>query len=53
MNLADTRKLAAALQGAQTWLTHLSHHMDLHAETSKILSDGVQLAYDGLVLEVE
>lgn len=53
LNLAGARELAAELQGAQTWLTHLTHYMDLHAETSKLLSGGVQLAYDDLVLEVE
>jgi phosphoribosyl 1,2-cyclic phosphate phosphodiesterase len=53
LNLADARELAAELQGTQTWLTHLTHYMGLHAATNKFLSDGVQLAHDGLVLEVE
>ncbi len=33
-------------------LTHLSHGIGLHAETSRLLPDGVMLASDGLAIEV-
>ncbi len=36
----------------QTFFTHMSHDMGLHAEANKRFPAGVQLAYDGLVIEV-
>lgn len=33
-------------------LVHMSHHMGLHAQVSKLLPAGVSLAYDGMVVEV-
>lgn len=33
-------------------LTHLMHHIGLHAKISKCLPSGVELAYDGLEVEV-
>jgi phosphoribosyl 1,2-cyclic phosphate phosphodiesterase len=46
--------VAAAVRiGAErTWLTHISHDLG-HAATSASLPAGVELAYDGLVLEIE
>jgi phosphoribosyl 1,2-cyclic phosphate phosphodiesterase len=34
------------------YLTHLMHHIGLHAKISKCLPQGVFLAYDGLTVEV-
>ncbi len=35
----------------RAYLTHMSHEMGLHAETSASLPEGVELAYDGLTVE--
>jgi phosphoribosyl 1,2-cyclic phosphate phosphodiesterase len=44
---------AAARIGAdRTYFTHISHELG-HAETCARLPRGVELAYDGLVLEIE
>lgn len=34
----------------QTYFTHISHNLGLHEEVEKELPDGVNLAYDGLIL---
>lgn len=43
--------VAARLGAAQTYFTHICHDLP-HAETCARLPAGVQLAYDGLVLDV-
>jgi phosphoribosyl 1,2-cyclic phosphate phosphodiesterase len=45
--LGASRRIGAR----RTWFTHMCHDLP-HAATSARLPDGVQLAYDGLVLEV-
>jgi phosphoribosyl 1,2-cyclic phosphate phosphodiesterase len=42
---------AARIGAARTWLTHLGHEMP-HARISATLPEGVALAFDGLVLEL-
>ena len=36
----------------KAYLTHLSHFIGLHNETNKLLPDRIELAYDGLVLNI-
>lgn len=36
----------------QAYITHMSHEAGLHAETDSRLPDGVNLAYDGLVVRI-
>ena len=36
----------------QTYLTHLTHSIGLHAEAQKRLPEGISFAYDGLEIEV-
>jgi phosphoribosyl 1,2-cyclic phosphate phosphodiesterase len=43
---------AARIGARRTYFTHMSHHLG-HAETSARLPAGVELAYDGLVIDVE
>jgi len=43
--------VAARLGARRTWLTHICHDLP-HAATNASLPDGVQLAYDGLVLDI-
>jgi phosphoribosyl 1,2-cyclic phosphate phosphodiesterase len=45
-------QVAAQLGPSHTYFTHLSHQMGLHEEVSKELPDGVELAYDGLVISL-
>ncbi len=52
MNLEEALVMAEELGGGQTFLTHLTHHMGCHRETSETLPDGVALAWDGLELQL-
>ena len=36
----------------EAYLTHVMHHIGLHAKIEKCLPPGVHLAYDGLVVEI-
>lgn len=49
--LTEAIALAQQLQVPQTYLTHISHLMGLHEEVNSTLPKGIQLAYDGLVVE--
>ena len=41
------------LKPRKTYLTHMMHHIGLHAKIEKCLPQGVYLAYDGLTVEVD
>lgn len=43
---------ARTIGAKETWLIHLTHEVE-HEEVERTLPEGVRLAYDGLVLEVE
>lgn len=49
MNLDQALATAASLGVKQTYLTHISHELDIH-ETNKELPPNTQFAYDGLQL---
>ena len=51
-NIEQALAIVEKLQPAQTYLTHMAHDLD-HHQTNTELPQGVELAYDGLVLEVE
>jgi phosphoribosyl 1,2-cyclic phosphate phosphodiesterase len=51
MNIEEACAAAAEIGGKSTYLTHLTHRIE-HSEWSKKLPSGVQLAYDGLRLQV-
>jgi len=51
-NLAEAVSLATEIGAMQTYFIHMSHLMGRHAEVCDLLPDGVQLAYDGLVLNI-
>jgi phosphoribosyl 1,2-cyclic phosphate phosphodiesterase len=44
--------LAKELGADQTYFTHLSHQMGTHEEVSRELPTGIELAYDGLQIEI-
>ena len=49
--LPQVLELFEELKPKKMYLTHLSHHMGLHAETEAELPENVHLAYDGLEIE--
>ena len=51
-SVPEAVKAAARIGAERTYFTHISHELG-HAETSARLPRGVELAYDGLVLEIE
>lgn len=50
--LDEAVKLAQELAVPQTYLTHLSHQMGRHADVEKELPAGVDIAWDGLEIEL-
>lgn len=52
MTLEESLFFAKKVGAERTYLTHLSHVMGLHDEVSKLLPEGVEIAYDGLRIEV-
>lgn len=47
----ESLEVAQILKPRQTWLTHISHDLD-HGTTNEMLPADVQLAYDGLCVEL-
>ncbi len=52
MNLKEALDVIDNVRPRKAYLTHMSHQMGLHAETSKILPEGVEPAFDGQIIEV-
>ena len=50
--LGDAIAFAQRVGARRTYLTHFTHQIGFHAETSHILPDGVFLAYDGLTIKM-
>jgi phosphoribosyl 1,2-cyclic phosphate phosphodiesterase len=50
--LNEAIDVAHAVGAKNTYFTHVSHQLGLHEEVNKQLPQGMQLAYDGLVLEL-
>ena len=50
-NLEEALELIEELKPKRAFLTHISHLMGKHADVSKELPPGVEIAYDGLVVE--
>lgn len=51
-SLGEAIDLVNELQVPQAYFTHISHQLGLHAEVNAELPEGIQLAYDGLKLEI-
>jgi phosphoribosyl 1,2-cyclic phosphate phosphodiesterase len=51
-NVAQSLALVAELKPKRAWFTHICHDLG-HTEANAKLPEGVQLAYDGLKLEVK
>lgn len=52
MNLEQALTVIREINPRQARLIHMSHHIGSHALTDATLPDGVNLAYDGLVIEI-
>ena len=52
LNLEEALNLIEELQPRQTYLTHISHRLGFHDEVEKALPAAVNLAYDGLKINV-
>ncbi len=52
LSLAETLRLVEIIKPRQTWLTHISHQMGLHAEEERKLPSGVRIAADGISIEI-
>ena len=50
--LAEAVALAKALGAKQTYFTHMSHQIGFHDDVCSELPDGIDLAHDGLVVEI-
>jgi phosphoribosyl 1,2-cyclic phosphate phosphodiesterase len=50
--LGEAIALAQELEVPKVYFTHISHQLGLHEEVNKELPAGMELAYDGLVLEM-
>ena len=51
--LDEAVAFAQRIGAEQTYFTHISHRLGLHDEVQQELPDGIFLAYDGLVLNVD
>lgn len=52
LNLEEALDLARELAARRTFFTHISHLLGPHAEVQPTLPDGVELAHDGLSVEL-
>lgn len=50
--LDDAIAFARQLGARQSYIIHTTHQIGLHAETNPQLPEGIQLAYDGLVIHI-
>jgi phosphoribosyl 1,2-cyclic phosphate phosphodiesterase len=51
-SLGESVEVAKALKIPQCYMTHISHQLGRHADVDAELPNGVNLAYDGLVIKV-
>jgi phosphoribosyl 1,2-cyclic phosphate phosphodiesterase len=52
LNLSEALSLVEQIAPKKTFLTHMSHEMGFHAELMQELPDGVEPAFDGLVIDI-
>ena len=48
----ETLDVIRRINPGHTYLIHMSDRMGLHADSPKLLPEGVELAYDGLIVKV-
>ena len=52
-NLGESLHIVKYLAPKHVYFTHIGHNLALYAESRKLLPDGVELAYDGLKIEID
>jgi phosphoribosyl 1,2-cyclic phosphate phosphodiesterase len=52
LSVPEARELIDDLAPRQAYLTHVSHALEHHATTASLQGSNVQVAYDGLVLDI-
>lgn len=52
MTLNEAVSLAKEINADHTYFTHLSHRMGTHKKTEKLLPENIEIAYDGLKIEI-
>jgi len=52
LSLAEAIEIAGKIGARKTYFTHMSHDMGLHKEVNNFLPTNIQLAYDGLLLNI-
>lgn len=52
LTLDEALALIKIINPQKAWLTHLSHYMGKHDEVSKELPNNVEIAYDGMVINI-
>lgn len=50
--LEEAIAFATEIGAEKTYFTHISHRMGKHDEVNKLLPEGIELAYDGLILDL-
>ncbi len=50
--LDEAIAFAEEIRAEKTYFTHISHKMGLHADVSKLLPPGIEIAYDEMVFEI-
>lgn len=53
ISLSQALEIIEQIKPGRTILIHMSHGIGLHAETSKLLPKGVELAYDGMKIGLD
>lgn len=51
-SIEEAVAISERIQPAQTFLTHMSHHIGLYEEVSPTLPQNVRMAYDGLTIRL-
>jgi len=52
LSLAEAIELAGKIDARKTYFTHMSHDIGFHKEVNKLLPPNIQLAYDGLQVNI-
>lgn len=52
LSLKEAIEIAVKIGARNTYFTHMSHDIGLHEEVNKTLPENIQLAYDGLQLNI-
>jgi phosphoribosyl 1,2-cyclic phosphate phosphodiesterase len=53
ISLSEAVDIASSIGARKTYFTHMSHDMGLHDEVNLLLQKNIQLAYDGLELNLQ